>query len=264
MMRGKDFDRSANGAAAGFASLWHVEDGHALFAGPLHRNALHRHSVPVYLAGIYGSFRLRLDGAEWLSCRTAAIPAGVAYEFDMGGDPLAVFYLEPNVARVDALAGLVRNTREVARAVVGSGGEVSAMRGIYEGRGSRQAVELALEDFAKFSARRAAKSLDLRVARAVEYMQTHYADVAPVADVARSVGLSASRFQHVFTREVGVPFRRYRSWHRLRSSIREIARGSSFTKAAHAAGFADQSHFAREFRRTFGAPASRGLLSARG
>jgi AraC-like DNA-binding protein len=49
----------------------------------------------------------------------------------------------------------------------------------------------------------------------------------------------------------------------VRSSIREIARGSSFTNAAYAAGFADQSHFAREFRRTFGAPASKGLLGAR-
>jgi AraC-like DNA-binding protein len=263
MTGGNDPNKRARDATAGSASLWHVDDGHALFAGPLHRNVLHRHSVPVYLAGLYGSFRLRLDGAEWLSCRTAAIPAGVAYEFDMGGDPLAVFYLEPNVARIDALAALVRDTREVARAVVGNGGEVSVMRGIYEGRGCRSAIELALEDFAKFSARRAAKTLDLRVARAVEYMQTHYADAAPVAEVARSVGLSASRFQHVFTQEVGVPFRRYRSWHRLRSSIREIARGSSFTNAAYAAGFADQSHFAREFRRTFGAPASKGLLGAR-
>jgi len=51
-----------------------------------------------------------------------------------------------------------------------------------------------------------------------------------------------------------VPFRRYRAWHRLRAAIREVAGGSSFTAAAHAAGFADQAHFTRVFSRTFGAP----------
>ncbi len=56
-----------------------------------------------------------------------------------------------------------------------------------------------------------------------------------------------------------MPFRRYRAWHRLRAAIREVVGGSSLTAAAHAAGFADQAHFTRSFRRTFGAPPSRGL-----
>jgi AraC-like DNA-binding protein len=68
----------------------------------------------------------------------------------------------------------------------------------------------------------------------------------------------------VFAEHVGVPFRRYRAWHRLRAAIREIVEGSNFTTAAHAAGFADQAHFAHDFRRTFGAPASRSLGRVRG
>jgi AraC-like DNA-binding protein len=81
----------------------------------------------------------------------------------------------------------------------------------------------------------------------------------PAAEIAATVGLSPSRFQHLFTAHIGVPFRRYRAWHRLRAAIREVTRGANYTEAAHAAGFADQAHFARHFRRTFGAPASRGL-----
>jgi methylphosphotriester-DNA--protein-cysteine methyltransferase len=45
------------------------------------------------------------------------------------------------------------------------------------------------------------------------------------------------RFQHLFTQEVGVPFRRYRAWNRMRMAISEIVKGSNFTTAAHAAGF---------------------------
>ena len=60
--------------------------------------------------------------------------------------------------------------------------------------------------------------------------------------MAATAGLSASRFQHVFSREVGVPFRRYRAWQRMRAAIRQIVAGCSFTAAAYAAGFADQAH----------------------
>ena len=100
--------------------------------------------------------------------------------------------------------------------------------------------------------------IDVRISRSVETLQAATAAVS-VSEAAESAGLSASRFQHLFTREVGVPFRRYRAWHRLRVAIREVAGGSSLTTAAHAAGFADQAHFTRVFRRTFGAPPSRGL-----
>jgi AraC-like DNA-binding protein len=247
----------------GIGPLWHVDKGMALFAGPLNRNALHRHSVPVFLAGLYGSFRLRVALGDWRACRTAVIPAGIAYEFDMRGDPLGVFYLEPNVARADALAPLVGNAREADGALTGTAGEVRVMREAYEDAASGGWIAEALADLIAFSEQRAARSIDGRVARAVETLQLRYGDLMPADELARSVGLSASRFQHIFTEEVGVPFRRYRAWHRLRAAIREIVQGSNFARAAHAAGFSDQAHFAREFRRTFGAPASPGLSTLR-
>lgn len=255
-------ERATAAAFSGPSSLWHVDEGCSLFAGPLQHNDLHRHSVPVYLAGLYGTFRLRIDGSAWLSCRTAAIPAGVPYEFDMRGEPLAVLYLEPNVAGVDALVPLVGGGREVNRALVGRTGELALLRELYEGRAGRQYIQPALEAMTAFSSRRAGRVIDPRVSRIVETLHTSYASPDPTAEVARSVGLSASRFQHLFTAHVGVPFRRYRAWRRLRAAIREIVGGSSFTSAAYAAGFADQAHFAREFRRTFGASASRGISRA--
>ena len=71
--------------------------------------------------------------------------------------------------------------------------------------------------------------------------------------VATSVGLSASRFMHLFTASVGVPLRPYVLWLRVQCGARELARGTSVADAAYAAGFSDAAHFTRTFRRMIGA-----------
>jgi AraC-like DNA-binding protein len=256
------YERAAPHAGE-FDALWHVEEGRTFFAGPLDYNAIHQHGAPVYLAGLYGNFGLRIEGGEWLAVRTAVIPAGVRHELQLGGNPLAVFYIEPDRAGVHALTPLVRNSREVDGAVVGRTGEVAALRSLYEDRASTAWAGAALTDLLGFGQRRAARQIDPRVSAVIGSMYARFDQLTPVAQVAGAVGLSPSRFQHLFTREVGVPFRRYRAWHRMRAAIREIVSGRSYSRAAHAAGFADQAHFAHDFRRTFGAPASRSLTNIR-
>jgi len=243
-----------------FDALWDISGGRTLFTGPLNYNTSHQLGAPVFLAGIYGSFRLRLQGGDWQSCRTALIPAGVLHELDVGGDPLAVFYIEPNIAGADALKPLIRNTRQVDGALVGTAGEIAFMRDLYEDRYNPDWSAEALDDLLGFGKRRAnAEPVDPRIAAAVESLCADGDDLAPVATLAATAGLSASRFQHVFTQQIGVPFRRYRSWIRVRKAICEILKGSNFTTAAHAAGFSDSAHFSHEFRKTFGAPPTVGL-----
>lgn len=245
------------------APLWHLDAGRALFCGPLQRNASHRHAVAVFLAGLHGTFRLRIEGSRWRTCGAAVVPAGTAYEFDMGGAPLGVFYLEPSIAGAAALAALVRDAEEEHGALLGSRGEIGLLRDIYEDGASGAWIAAALDDLIAFSQQRAIRPFDPRIARAVTRLQAEAGELTSAAALARHAGLSSSRFQHLFTQQVGVPFRRYRGWHRLRAAIAEVVRGSSLTAAAHAAGFADQAHFAREFRRTFGASATPSLARIR-
>lgn len=263
------YERAARGAEAGaFAPpgllpVWHIEAGRALFVGPLRYNAPHAHSVPVYLAGLYAPFRLRVAAGAWLSCRTAVIPAGLPYEFDVEGSPLAVLYLEPTEAGVSALAPLVAGAEEHGGALVGDSGEMAPVREIYETRDSPGWTGDALDSLLAFSKARARRALDPRIARAVASLATDAEEEGGATQAAAAVGLSPSRFQHLFAHEVGVPFRRFRTWQRLRTAIGEITAGSSFAAAAHRAGFFDQAHFARAFRRSFGAPASPSLRRVR-
>lgn len=240
------------------SALWHVDAGWSVFAGPLGRNAPHAHSTAVYLAGLYDTFRLRIGSERWRTCRTAVIRAGTPYEFDAGEAPLGVLYLEPNAGSAETLATLMTRSEELDGALVGDG-DTARMRRMFEQRSDAEDLRGCAGDLLSFAQRGARREIDPRVARAVAMMQENDAGEGPAGLVAAASGLSASRFQHLFTAEVGVPFRRYRGWQRLRSAIRVAAAGASLTDAAHAAGFADQAHFSRAFRATFGAPPSRGL-----
>lgn len=247
----------------GLLPIWHLDAGRALFIGPLGHNAPHAHSVPVYLAGLYAPLRLRIADRAWTQARTAVVPAGVPYEFDVAGQPLAVLYLEPREAGAGALAPLVRDAHEEAGALLGRDGELALIRELYEARAGRLWADVALDSLLAFSKPRARRTLDPRIARAVTALSADLESPAPVAHAARAAGLSPSRFQHLFADEVGVPYRRFRIWQRLRRAIGDIAAGSRFTDAAHRAGFFDQAHFARAFRQTFGAPASPSLSKVR-
>lgn len=247
----------------GLGPLWHIEGGNTFFAGPLTYNAPHQHGAPVFLAGLYGPFRLRVGEGAWARCRTAMIPAGVPHELDLGGDPLGVLYVEPDGAGADDLVPLLHGTRESNGALLGTDGLVAPLRDLYENRDGARAAGLALDDLLRFARPRARRGLDGRIVRAVARLRAEPDRLLSAAEVARDLRLSPSRFQHLFTAEVGVPFRRYRAWLRMRRAIGEIVAGANFTAASHAAGFADQAHLAHDFRRTFGAPASRSLTNVR-
>jgi AraC-like DNA-binding protein len=262
---GRLYKRATPSAKSGNARpLWYVGQGVSTFAGPLNRNARHSHSVPVLLTGLYGSFRLRTGEGRWLTCGMAHVPAGVPYEFDMAGEPLSVIYLEPSIAGADALAPLVRDARESGRILIGNGPETYGLRALYEDQESGTWAGEALADLLRFATPRARRAIDPRIARVLRDLQDCPEEKISAKESADSIGLSSSRFQHLFAAEVGVPYRRYRAWQRMLRAISEIGTGANFTTAAHTAGYADQAHFANHFRRLFGASASPSMTDIRG
>ncbi len=74
-----------------------------------------------------------------------------------------------------------------------------------------------------------------------------------LGDLAQRVGLSESRLAHLFSAEVGLPFRAYVRWLRMQHAMRLFAAGRTLTEAAHGAGFADSAHLNRVCHSMFGA-----------
>lgn len=94
--------------------------------------------------------------------------------------------------------------------------------------------------------------LDGRIAAAIDALTRSPQRATHVAALARVAGLSASHFQHLFKRETGLAFRRFRNWTRLRAALVAAQRGVSLTEAAHAAGFASSAHLSSAFKQMFG------------
>ncbi|PWK87918.1 AraC-like DNA-binding protein [Lentzea atacamensis] len=83
------------------------------------------------------------------------------------------------------------------------------------------------------------------------------------ARVAAAIGLSTSRFPHLFPLSTGTSFRRYRLWVRMRHVAAAVSRGADMTRASAEAGFASPSHFSDSFHAMFGLTASALLATAR-
>jgi len=76
--------------------------------------------------------------------------------------------------------------------------------------------------------------------------------MARIEELARRVGLSQSALERRFRRVVGASPKKFASIVRLRHVLRLRSKGADFTSIAHAAGYYDQSHFIKDFKRFSG------------
>lgn len=90
------------------------------------------------------------------------------------------------------------------------------------------------------------------VARARELLGADLADDLSLTDLAQAVDLSRFHLVRLFQRHIGLPPHAYRTQLRVQRARTLLAQGVSIAEAAVAAGFADQSHLNRHFKRIYG------------
>ena len=95
------------------------------------------------------------------------------------------------------------------------------------------------------------------VARARAYLEERYDEPIRLRELASVVHLSPHRLNRIFSDEVGVPPHRYQLDVRIDRVKRQLVRGEDIAATAAAAGFADQAHMSRHFRRLVGLPPGR-------
>jgi len=104
-----------------------------------------------------------------------------------------------------------------------------------------------------FDCRRRAVTLDTRLRRAIDFINTHLADDLRLATMSAVAGVSPYHFSHLFTAAMGIPPHRYLLKQRIERARQRLLFGRETVLAiALDCGFKDASHFARVFARETG------------
>ncbi len=111
------------------------------------------------------------------------------------------------------------------------------------------AGDLVVEALAR-GAGLSAEPLARPLARAIHFIDRHYADAITVAAIAREAGLSESRLHALFHQRFAISPKRYVARRRLQKAA-ALLEGTplSIAEVALAVGYGDQSAFARAFQR---------------
>ena len=98
-----------------------------------------------------------------------------------------------------------------------------------------------------------AELCDYRIARVVSLIRTDFRRDLKLAQIATRVDLSPSRLRHLFKAQMGVTPSKFLKTQRLREAKKLAERTSLRVKEIVCiVGVNDQSHFLRDFKRTYG------------
>jgi AraC-like DNA-binding protein len=179
------------------------------------------------------------------------IPPNTPHECDAGDATVALLLIEPHGARGAALA---RRAYEVAGTDLQDVlGDLPFPPASITAAAAARWCEAVCD---ALGARSRNEPLSVISRRAISHVERNTARSPKLADAAATAGVSPTRLTHVFTREVGIPFRRFVLWTKLKRAVAASVDGD-LTTAAQRAGFADSAHLSRTFHATFGLSPSR-------
>jgi AraC-like DNA-binding protein len=184
-----------------------------------------------------GDVELTVDRRSRL-VRSALIPSHTEHALDAAGRTIALLLVESHGARGAELDRLARTepTLDLSNAPFLEEASVASANQIVQ----------------RLVAGPTPRPMSTAARRAVAYVEAHLDGTPRLTDAAELAAISPTRLTHIFTDEVGVPFRRFVLWSRIKRAVEETARGSDLTRAAHQAGFSDAAHLSRTFRDMFG------------
>lgn len=223
-----------------------LDAGAILYVGPGSTADLHAHHAVQLVWSLAGTFELAI--AQQRLRRTATlIPANAPHSLDAVDSTLALLLVEPHGSRGIALDQVAR--RDVGCELAPG---LASIAFPAPDASPRQAIAWCDDVLAGLGVVAARPAVSSVSRRAIQHIEKTVDRIPRVADVAAIVGLSSTRVTHVFSQEVGIPFRRFVLWTRIKRAVTAFQAGEDLTASAIAAGFSDAAHFSRTFRSMFG------------
>ena len=109
-----------------------------------------------------------------------------------------------------------------------------------------------------------AGSQSQQIARAIDWLKSHFTNPVRIEDLATQVKMSTSTFHHHFRALTAMSPLQYQKWLRLNEARRlMLSERLDATSAAFEVGYQSPSQFSREYSRSFGAPPLRDITNLR-
>lgn len=200
-----------------FSARWYFWDGGFLAVGRS-RGVVptHAHHAFQLVVATEGTNKLSHADGDWQQFEAAIVAADEPHAYDGEGVLGAMLLIDPETREgrwlrqsmkqpVQAmLSSRVEPTRELVREFIHNPPDAD---------GTAEFVSSIVKCFG--TGIMPTRALDERVAKAIDVVQGMDTKVVSLDAIASQVFLSASRFAHLFSDEVGIPFRRYLLWRRL-------------------------------------------------
>lgn len=204
----------------------------------------------IYLS-IRGTHRISVDGGSWEDSQFSVVPPYVRHEIATGERMISNLLIESETVDmaslpdyVSQMRGPVRNEHAYARM------RDCLIRFMHSD--SRQVASTAEFDKLFFGAPLNNVPFDPRVQAVLDKIKLDPTGHVSAEKCAAASFLSVSRFLHLFSDEVGTPFRRFGTWKRARTVMYYVTQNTRLTDIALDVGYPDATHFSHCIRQVYG------------
>jgi AraC-like DNA-binding protein len=249
----------ATGASTRF--MW-ITPGRVFYGGLLGAPTLRRLGSWTMYFSRDATLRLSIEvggDARWHEGRLAVVPPYRSHRLMSAARHVCDILIEPETIDAagldDPLRAVLRSEGMLDTAQPVLGGLLERLCAAHDGLASQldplPADDAAFDTFV-FGATFPKPALDPRIIAALETLKDDDNLDASAQELADRARLSFHRFLHLFSNEVGVPLRTFRSWKRARAWLKHVTEDASLTEIAHRIGYPDSAHFSRSVRQVFG------------
>jgi len=201
--------------------------------------------------GLYRPFTIKIHGQKPVTCRCAIVPPNITHEVDFEGSTDGKLFIERDSddflyfkQRFPFIDGQITYFQEDE--------VIECFKWIYEENAKKSDIKQALDDLLLYGQGSLSTNIDPRVEKIINLTKSEPDRNFSQEFLAENIGLSVSRFLHLFKENIGLPYRRFRIWKRLAYATAYMNETDNMSRSALDAGFADVTHFSHRYKETYG------------